>query len=88
MSFTPEQVAAAHKANLETLFIARHDVYGIGPGLGQNFIEGRKQFDLGLRWDYLSRFIGEVRYTWFTGGGNRNGQKDQDSAFVYLGYQF
>ena len=74
-------------ANLETLFIARHDVYGIGPGLGQNFIEGRKQFDLGLRWDYLSRFIGEVRYTWFT-GGNRNGQKDQDSAFVYLGYQF
>ena len=75
-------------ANLETLFIARHDVYGIGPGLGQNFIEGRKQFDLGLRWDYLSRFIGEVRYTWFTGGGNRNGQKDKDSAFVYLGYQF
>lgn len=75
-------------ANLETLFIARHDISGVAPGLGQNFVEGRKQFDFGVRWDYLSRFIGEVRYTWYTGARGMNGQADKDQAFVYFGYQF
>ena len=75
-------------ANLETLFIARHDLEGNGPGLGQNFSENRKQFDFGVRWDYLSRFIGELRYTWFTGGGTANGARDKDQAFLYFGYQF
>ena len=75
-------------ANLETLFIARHDLKGVGPGLGQNFVEGRKQFDFGVRWDYLSRFIGEVRYTWFTGARALNSARDNDQAFLYLGWQF
>ena len=75
-------------ANLETLFIARHDIEGVGPGLGQNFVEGRKQFDFGIRWDYLSRFIGEVRYTWFTGADGMNGSADKDQAFIYAGWQF
>lgn len=75
-------------ANLETLFIARHDIEGVGPGLGQNFVEGRKQFDFGIRWDYQSRFIGEVRYTWFTGAKGMNGQRDKDQLQLYLGWQF
>lgn len=75
-------------ANVEFLNTFFHDVEGVGPGLGQNFVEGRKQILSGIRVDYLSRFIGEVRYTWFTGGGIRDPLRDRDNMFVYLGYLF
>ena len=65
-----------------------HDVDGVGPGLGQNFVEGRKQILSGVRVDYLSRFIGELRYTWFTGGANRDQLRDRDNLFLFLGAQF
>lgn len=74
--------------NLETLVIVRHDVKGTSPGIGTNFLDGRKQFNFGLRGDYLSAWSGEVRYTWFTGGGRRDAQRDRDNIFVMLGYQF
>jgi len=74
--------------NLETLAIVRHDVKGTSPGIGTNFSDGRKQFNFGLRGDYLSTYVGEVRYTWYTGGGKHDGQRDRDNIFVTLGYQF
>jgi hypothetical protein len=75
-------------ANLETLSIIQHDVHGTTPGLGTNFIDGRKQFAFGVRFDYLATYIGEVRYAWNTGGANRDGLRDRDNIFVTLGYQF
>ena len=75
-------------ANVEFLNGLFHDVHGVGPGLGQNFVEGRKQILSGVRVDYLSRFIGELRYTWFTGGGLRDALRDRDNLFLFLGYQF
>lgn len=80
--------SALFGANLETLALIRHDVKGTTPGIGGNFVQGRKQFNLGLRFDYLATWVGEVRYTWFTGGANRDGQRDRDNIFVTLGYQF
>lgn len=80
--------SAVFGINLETLLIVRHDVKGTSPGIGTNFLDGRKQFNFGLRGDYLSRWSGEVRYTWFTGGGRRDAQRDRDNIFVMLGYQF
>jgi hypothetical protein len=74
--------------NVEFLTALFHDVYGISPGLGQNFVEGRKQILAGVRWDYLSRITGEVRYTWFTGGGARDSLRDRDNLLVFVGYQF
>jgi len=74
--------------NLETLTIVRHDVKGTTPGIATNFSDGRKQFNFGIRGDYLSTYIAEVRYTWFTGGGKRDGQRDRDNVFVTFGYQF
>ena len=74
--------------NIETLAIVRHDVKGTTPGIATNFSDGRKQFNFGLRGDYLSKYIAEVRYTWFTGGGKRDGQRDRDNVFVTFGYQF
>ncbi|MES2883513.1 MAG: DUF1302 family protein [Pseudomonadota bacterium] len=80
--------SALFGANVELLNAFFHDVHGVGPGLGQNFVEGRKQILSGIRVDYLSRFIGELRYTWFTGGKNRDQLRDRDNLFLFLGYQF
>jgi hypothetical protein len=74
--------------NVETLSIVRVDVKGTSPGIGTNFSEGRKQFNFGLRGDYLSTYVGEIRYSWFTGGGHHDGQRDRDNIQVYFGYQF
>jgi hypothetical protein len=74
--------------NLETLSIVRVDLKGTSPGIGTNFSDGRKQFNFGVRGDYLSTYFGEVRYTWFTGGGKHDGQRDRDNIQVYFGYQF
>ncbi len=74
--------------NLEFLGALFHDVEGVAPGLGQNFVEGRKQILAGLRWDYLSRYTGEIRYTWFTGDHRRDSAHDRDFLLVWLGYQF
>jgi hypothetical protein len=75
-------------ANVELLNAFFHDVGGVGPGLGQNFVEGRKQILSGIRWDYQERFIGELRYTWFTGGQKRDALRDRDNLLLFVGYQF
>ncbi|HEX4871539.1 MAG TPA: DUF1302 family protein [Nevskiaceae bacterium] len=74
--------------NLELLNGFFHDVEGTAPGLGQNFVQGRKQILAGVRWDYLSTIVGELRYTWFTGGANRDPQRDRDNLLLFIGYQF
>jgi hypothetical protein len=75
-------------ANLETLTIVQHDVKGTTPGIGTNFTHGRKQIAFGLRFDYLSTYIGEVRYSWNTGGEKRDYLRDRDNIQVSFGYQF
>lgn len=80
--------SALFGANIETLTLVNHDVKGTTPGIGTNFLDGRKQFTFGVRFDYLATWIGEVRYTWFTGGANRDGLRDRDNVFVSMGYQF
>jgi len=80
--------SALFGANLETLTIIQHDVKGTTPGIGTNFIQGRKQFAFGIRFDYLSTYIGEVRYSWNTGGAKRDSVRDRDNIFVTLGVQF
>lgn len=80
--------SALFGANLELLAAFFHDVEGTGPGLGQNFVQGRKQVLGGVRFDYLSKYVGEVRYSWFTGGGRRDALRDRDNLLVSLGYQF
>ncbi|HEY1182008.1 MAG TPA: DUF1302 family protein, partial [Rhodocyclaceae bacterium] len=74
--------------NLEFLAALFHDVQGVAPGLGQNFVEGRKQVLGGVRWDFLTNYTGEVRYTWFTGGKGRDSTSDRDNVLLWLGYQF
>jgi len=80
--------SALFGANLETLTIIQHDVKGTSPGIGTNFLQGRKQYAFGIRADYLSTYIGEVRYSWNTGGAGRDGLRDRDNIQVYFGVQF
>jgi hypothetical protein len=75
-------------ANIEFLTALFHDVEGVSPGLGMNFIEGRKQILTGVRWDYQSTWLGELRYTLYTGGGKRDPLRDRDNLLLWLGYQF
>lgn len=75
-------------ANLEFLTAFFHDVRGTGPGIGQNFVQGRRSILGGIRFDYLSRYTGEIRYTWFTGGNKRDQLRDRDNLLFWVGYQF
>ncbi|MDX1496224.1 MAG: DUF1302 family protein, partial [Salinisphaeraceae bacterium] len=74
--------------NLEPLVGIFHDIGGISPGPGGNFIEDRVVALLGLRFDYLSKWNGEIRYTDYSGAGVNNQQNDRDYIQVYVGYQF
>ena len=74
--------------NIEPLVGVFHDVSGISPGPGGNFIEDRVTTILGLRFDYLSKWNGEIRYVDYSGGGVNHQQNDRDYMFAYVGYQF
>lgn len=79
---------AIYGINFELLNALFHDVEGTAPGLGQNFVEGRKQIISGIRFDYLATWNGEIRYTWFTGGEDRDASRDRDNLMLSLGYLF
>ncbi|MGH8560648.1 MAG: DUF1302 family protein, partial [Nevskiales bacterium] len=76
-------------ANLEPLIGLFHNVDGIGPGPGENFIENTKTGLLGLRFDYLNQWSGEVRYTAEWGGAPQNNQRrDRDNLMMLVRYEF
>jgi hypothetical protein len=65
-----------------------HDVSGVAPGPGGNFIEGRKQATLGVTFSYLSRWQAGLSYTNFFGGGTNNLLSDRDFVAASLSYSF
>ncbi|MEK6806364.1 MAG: DUF1302 family protein [Pseudomonadota bacterium] len=85
--FLPRYDSLIFGANVEILTGFFHDVSGVAPGLGQNFVGGRKNVLFGVRFDYLSRFIGEIRHTWMF-GTTRDSLRDRDNLLVTVGYQF
>jgi hypothetical protein len=46
-----------------------HDVSGITPGPGGNFLEGRKSATIGAEANYLNKWVFDLSYTAFFGGG-------------------
>lgn len=75
-------------ANLEPLVGVFKDIDGIAPGPGENFIEGRNTYLLGLRFDYLNKWSGEMRYTIETGSGINNARIDRDTLGFNVRYEF
>lgn len=65
-----------------------HDVDGISPGPGGNFLEGRKSLTLGTEFNYLNSWIFDLSYTRFSGGGIYNQISDRDFASASVRYAF
>lgn len=65
-----------------------HDVNGITPGPGGNFIEGRKSVTIGAAADYLSKWLFDLSYTSYFGGGSYNLIHDRDFVQVAARYSF
>ncbi len=74
--------------NLIPNFSWQHDLDGISPGPGGNFIEGRKALTLGVRANYLSTWGLSVNWTSFYGGGSQNLLRDRDFIGANLTYNF
>lgn len=65
-----------------------HDVTGVSPGPGGNFVEDRKSVTLGANFSLLSRWGVNFAYTNFFGGGNNNLLKDRDFVSGAISYSF
>ncbi len=65
-----------------------HDVSGTTPGPGGSFIDGRKAFTLGLGFNYLQKWVFDLAYTNFSGGGKYNLMHDRDFYAASVRYSF
>jgi len=65
-----------------------HDVNGTTPGAGGNFIEDRQQATLGVEGNYLNKWVLDMSYTRFWGGGIFNLTSDRDFLAVTAKYLF
>ncbi len=74
--------------NLTPRLAFNHDVNGVSPGPGGNFIEDRKQVTVGLGFSYLSTWNADLSYTNFFGGGLNNLLSDRDFIAASVSYSF
>lgn len=65
-----------------------HDVKGVSPGPGGNYVEDRKSITLGVGFNRLSRWRVDFGYTNFFGGGKNNLLKDRDFVSAAISYSF
>ncbi len=74
--------------NLSPRIAFNHDVDGITPGPGGNFLEGRKSLTLGAELNYLNKWVFDASYTRFSGAEPYNQIADRDFASVSVKYLF
>jgi len=74
--------------NLAPRIAWQHDVNGVSPGPGGNFIEGRRAITLGLSGDYQNIYSADISYTRFTGAGRYNLINDRDFIAANIKYSF
>jgi hypothetical protein len=65
-----------------------HDVSGTTPGPGGSFIDGRRTMTLGVGFNYLQKWIFDLSYTNFSGGGKYNLLYDRDFYAASVRYSF
>ena len=66
----------------------QHDVSGISPGPGGNFLEGRKAISFGLGADYQNTWFFDMSYTNYFGAGRYNLINDRDFIQLNIKYAF
>jgi len=71
----------------EPTVVFAHDVGGVAPGPGGNFVEGRKEINFLNSFLYQS-YKAILGYTWYTGGREYNQRLDRDYATFSLRYEF
>ena len=65
-----------------------HDVEGTTPSPISNFVAGRKEMALALRWDYQNSLQGAISYTMFMGAGQYNQLHDRDFLSISASLAF
>jgi len=66
----------------------QHDVSGISPGPGGNFLQGRKAISFGLGANYQNSWTADISYTNFFGAGRYNLVNDHDIISANIKYAF
>lgn len=74
--------------NVSPRIAFNHDVSGISPGPGGQFIEGRKSYTIGVEGTYLNAWGADISYTRFFGAGKLNLINDRDFASFIIRYSF
>jgi hypothetical protein len=74
--------------NVIPRFSFSHDVDGVSPGPGGNFIEDRKGATIGLGFQYRFNWEFDVSYTSFFGAGRYNLLNDRDFVAANIKYTF
>jgi len=74
--------------NMTARVAFNHDVKGVSPGPGGNFIEDRKSVTLGASFNRLNRWRVDIAYTNFFGAGINNLLKDRDFISGAISYSF
>ena len=75
-------------AKLSPKIAFSHDIYGISPGPGGNFLEGRKALSIGLGVSLLERWQANLSYTNYFGAGDINLIHDRDFVVMDVKYFF
>jgi hypothetical protein len=74
--------------NLSPRVAFSHDVGGISPGPGGNFIRGRKAVTVGAEATYIDRWAFDLAYTNYFGAGDLNLIRDRDFIQFTAKYSF
>lgn len=74
--------------NVSPRFAWQHDVDGVSPGPGGNFIAGRKALTLGLGFNYQNTWEVDLSYTAFLGASRYNLISDRDFIGTTVKYSF
>ncbi len=74
--------------NVSPRFAWQHDVDGVSPGPGGNFIEGRSALTLGLGFSRQATWQFDLSYTMFSGAGRYNLVNDRDFVGTNVKYSF
>ncbi len=74
--------------NLSPRLAFSHDVNGFTPGPGGSFVDGRKSVTIGTEANYLNKWVFDIAYTNYFGGGSFNLIHDRDFLQLAARYSF
>jgi hypothetical protein len=66
----------------------QHDVDGVSPAPGGNFIEGLNVLSAGVEFQYLTKWQFDLSYTQFNGAGRYNLTNDRDFVAAVAKFSF